>query len=81
MEKDLSAIEEQLDRLQRESELRQAELKQLAAALPEATSRRALVTSMFSSIANAPNKPLVLKRTILKVLRTPVDLVRRRRTA
>lgn len=70
-------IEARLDELQRESELRQVELKALAAALPEATSRRAMTKSMVASIVHAPNKPLVAKRVILKVLRTPVELFHR----
>lgn len=72
-------LEAQLDELQRESEARRSELKAIALELPEATSRRALVTSMFRSVAAAPNKSTVAKRAALKVLRTPADLVRRAR--
>ena len=79
MENDPDAIEARLDRLQAESERRRAELRELAASLPAATSRRALVRSMFASVARAPDKPLVAKRTILKVLCTPADLWRRLR--
>lgn len=77
---DAAAIEAQLDELQRESQERRAELRALAAELPEVTSRRALVTSMFRSVAEAPDKPLVAKRVVLKVARTPSDVVRRLRT-
>ena len=73
-DQDVEAI---LDELQRESLERRAELRALAAQLPEATSRRALITSMFASVAAAPDKPTVAKRVLLKSLRTPVDLVRR----
>lgn len=73
-DQDVEAI---LDELQRESLERRAELRALAAELPEATSRRALITSMFASVAAAPDKPTVGKRVLLKALRTPVDLVRR----
>lgn len=73
-EQDVEAL---LDQLQRESLDRRAELRAIAAQLPEATSRRALIASMFASIAAAPDKPTVAKRVILKVLRTPADLVRR----
>ncbi len=66
------SIEARLDELQAESRLRQAELKALAEALPEVTSRRAMTKSMVASIVHAPNKPLVAKRVILKMLRTPV---------
>jgi hypothetical protein len=52
-------------------------LKALAAAMPEATSRRAYLRAMVRSVRNAPDKPLVAKRVVLKVLRTPSELVRR----
>lgn len=73
-------VERQLDELQRESQLRRAELRSLAAELPEATSRRALVSSMFRSVATAPNKLSVAKRAFMKALRSPAELVRRTRT-
>jgi hypothetical protein len=76
---DQVAIEARLDELQRESVLRQAELKALAAALPAVTSRRAMTKSMVASIVHAPDKLLVVKRVVLKVLRTPVDLFHRAR--
>jgi hypothetical protein len=78
-DRDVATIEQRLDELQRESEQRRAELRALAAQLPEATSRRALVRSMASSVVHAPDKPQVAKRVFLKVVRTPVDLVRRSR--
>lgn len=74
---DVAAIELRLDELQRESEQRRADLRALAAELPAATSRRALVKSMTVSVLRAPDKPMVAKRVALKVARTPVDLVRR----
>lgn len=77
---DAAVIEARLDELQRESQERRAELRALAAELPEVTSRRALVSSMFRSVAEAPDKPLVAKRVVLKVARTPSDVVRRLRT-
>jgi hypothetical protein len=72
-----AVLEARLDELQRESEERRAELRALAAQLPVVTSRRALVRSMVGSIVHAPDKPLVAKRVVLKVLRTPGDLARR----
>jgi hypothetical protein len=75
-----SEVEELLDQLQRESQERRRELQELAAELPVATSRRALVRSMFASVADAPDKPLVVKRVALKILRQPAELVRRMRT-
>ncbi|HUF98863.1 MAG TPA: hypothetical protein VMM60_12110 [Ilumatobacter sp.] len=75
-----AALEAQLDELQRESEARREELKALAAAMPEATSRRLLVKQMVSELVHAPDRTSVAKRAILKVLRTPTDLVRRVRS-
>ena len=72
-------IEQQLDELQRQSQERRAELREIAAELPEAISRRALVSSMWRSIAQAPDKPMVARRVAIKVLRAPADLVRRNR--
>ena len=78
-EVDVTAIEARLDELQRESEERRRELRSLAAELPEATSRRALVRAMASSVLHAPDRPMVAKRTVLKLLWTPADAVRRLR--
>jgi len=77
---DREAVERRLDELQRESEVRRAELRALAAELPEATSRRALVRSMVGSIVHAPDRRLVAKRAVLKLLRTPSDLIHRLRS-
>lgn len=72
-------IERRLDELERESQARRAELRAIAAALPEATSRRAVLKSIASDLRHAPDRQLVAKRVVLKVLRTPADLVRRLR--
>jgi cell division septum initiation protein DivIVA len=69
-------IEARLDELQRESQERRAELRALAADLPQATSRRAVLASMVRSVRDAPDKPVVVKRVVLKVLRAPADIVR-----
>lgn len=69
-------IELRLDALEAESKQRREELKALAAALPEATSRRAYLSAMAKGIAAAPDKPTVAKRVVGKVLRAPADLVR-----
>jgi hypothetical protein len=74
------AIEARLDELQHESQERRAELRALAAQLPEATSRRALVRAMAGSVVHAPDRPLVAKRVVLKLARTPADLLRRLRS-
>lgn len=69
-------IEARLDELQRESQERRAALRELAADLPAATSRRTVVVAMWRSVVEAPDKGLVAKRVALKILRTPADLVR-----
>lgn len=74
------SIEAQLDQLQRESEERRRELQAIAAALPQVTSRRAVLRDMARSVVDAPDKPLIVKRGVLKVLRTPTDIVRRLRS-
>jgi hypothetical protein len=76
---DADAIERRLDDLQRESEVRRAELRSLAEQLPDVTSRRAIARSMASSVVHAPDRTLVAKRVALKLARTPADLVRRLR--
>ena len=73
----LAEIEARLDELQHESQARRAELRALAVDLPAATSRRAMVRAMVGSIVHAPDKPMIAKRAVLKVLRTPADLFRR----
>lgn len=75
-----AAIEAQLDDLQRESEARRRELRDIAAALPQATSRRLLVTQMTRELVRAPDRVSVAKRAALKVARTPTDVYRRART-
>lgn len=70
-------LEARLDALEAESKARREELKALAEALPEATSRRAYLSAMVKGIAAAPDKPTVVRRVVTKVLRTPVDLLRR----
>jgi hypothetical protein len=68
-----------LDELERESLARRDELRAIAASLPAATSRRAVLTSMVRDLGDAPDKPTVLRRVVRKLLRTPGDLLRRRR--
>ncbi len=74
-----AAIEARLDELQRESEVRRSELREIAAALPQATSRRLLVTQMARELVHAPDRVSVAKRAALKVLRTPTDVYHRLR--
>lgn len=72
-----SDLEARLDALERESQERRAELRAIAASLPEATSRRALFRSLAADFRNNPDRTLAVKRIVLKVLRLPADLVRR----
>lgn len=72
-------IERRLDALEQESKARRAELRAIAATLPEATSRRALFRALAADFRHQPERGLVVKRAVLKVLRTPADLVRRAR--
>jgi hypothetical protein len=70
-------IERRLDALEQESKQRRAELRAIAASLPEATSRRALFRSLVTDLRDAPDRRLVAKRVVLKALRSPADLIRR----
>jgi len=74
-----AAIEARLDEMQRESEQRRRELRDIAAALPQATSRRLLVKQMTRDLLTAPDRVSVAKRGVLKVLRTPTDALHRLR--
>lgn len=75
-------LDARLDALEQESKERRAELRAIAASLPEATSRRALFRSLASDFRHQPERGLVVKRMVLKIVRTPADLARtaRRRT-
>jgi len=75
-----AAIEARLDELQRESEARRAELREIVAALPQATSRRLLVRQMVRELASAPDRVSVAKRGALKVARTPTAVYHRLRS-
>lgn len=74
-----AAIEARLDELQRESEQRRAELRDILAALPQATSRRRLVVQMVREVVGAPDRVSVAKRALLKVARTPTAAYHRLR--
>jgi ABC-type Fe3+/spermidine/putrescine transport system ATPase subunit len=76
---DVDEIEARLAALQRESEARRRELRDIAAALPQATSRRVLVTQMTRELLVAPDRVSVAKRAVLKVARTPSDVYHRMR--
>jgi hypothetical protein len=66
-----ATIEERLDELQRESELRRRELREIAAQLPAGLSRRALLRSMAADFWHAPGKLDVVSRAARKAGRAP----------
>lgn len=72
-------VERRLDELEAQSKARREELRDLIAQLPAATSRRAYLRAMVTGFASAPDKPTVARRVVVKILRTPADLVRRLR--
>ena len=68
---------DELGQLRAESRTRQAELARIAAELPAVASRRAIVAEMLRDLTRAPEKATVLRRVVVKILRTPADLLRR----
>ena len=64
------SVEEQLDALQRESERRRAELREIAAQLPEALSRRAILRRIAGDVRHAPDKGDLAGRAVRKAGRT-----------
>lgn len=73
-------LEARLDALEAESKARRAELRALLEQLPQATSRRLLVTQMTREILTAPDRVSVAKRGVLKIARTPTAVYRRATT-
>jgi hypothetical protein len=64
-------VEAQLDELQRQSEARYQELQAIAAQLPAALSRRAVLRTMAVDFRYAPGKADVFRRALLKLARVP----------
>jgi hypothetical protein len=64
------SVEEQLDALQRASEDRRAELREIAAELPEALSRRAILRKIAGDIRHTPEKGDIAGRAGRKAGRT-----------
>ena len=73
-------VEAQLDELQRQSEARYQELQAIAAQLPAAMSRRAVLRTMAIDFRYAPGKTDVLPRALLKLARLPREAYRRVRS-
>lgn len=65
------SVQARLDELQRESERRRVELREIAAQLPAAMSRRAILRSVAADIRRAPNKGEIVKRGLRKLGRAP----------
>lgn len=61
------SVEELLDDLQRESDQRRVELREIAAQLPAAMSRRAVLRSVVVDIRRAPNKGDIVTRAVRKL--------------
>jgi hypothetical protein len=65
------SVEERLDELQRQSEQRSRELREIAAQLPAAISRRALLKAVAADLRSAPGKADIVVRAWRKAVRTP----------
>lgn len=61
------SVEELLDDLQRESEQRRIELREIATQLPAAMSRRAILRSVAADVRRAPNKRDMVTRAVGKL--------------
>ncbi len=70
------SIEERLDELQRESEQRRQELREIAAELPAALSRRQLLRAIVVDIRQAPARGSIASRAVTKAARAPRKLYR-----
>ena len=68
---DQKTVEQLLDELQRESEHRRAELREIAAELPAAMSRRAILRGIAADVRNAPEKGAIITRAVRKIGRAP----------
>jgi hypothetical protein len=71
-----STVIEQLDSLQRASEERRAELREIAAQLPDAMSRRAILRAIARDFRHAPDKGHIAGRAIRKLGRMFVRAAR-----
>jgi hypothetical protein len=67
----------QLDMIEAESNVRRDELRRIAAELPATVSRRALVRAMVTDFRAAPNKGMIARRGLSKLLRAPLHAAKR----
>ncbi|NND73418.1 MAG: hypothetical protein HKN44_00265 [Ilumatobacter sp.] len=72
-----ASIDARLAALERASDQRSAELRELAAAIPPAISRRALVHGAARDLRAAPNKGEIARRGVRKLVWAPMSLARR----
>jgi hypothetical protein len=79
MPDDTDAIERTLDELQLESEQRRQELREIAAQLPAAVGRRAMLRAMAVDFRHAPGKADLVLRAVRKLARAPRGAYRRAR--
>jgi hypothetical protein len=66
-----SSVEQRLDELQRLSEERRRDLREIAAELPAGLSRRAILRSMADDLLRAPDKADIVVRAWRKAARAP----------
>lgn len=72
----VESAEQALAALKIEAQERRAEVRTLAADLPAAMSRRAVLGGMFRDVVHHPDKPGVVRRAIAKLGRAPRKLAR-----
>lgn len=74
------AVIARLDELQRESEQRTAELREIAAQLPAVVGRRAMIRTLVGDAALNPNKREIVRRAFGRLARMPRAVLRRLRS-
>ncbi len=77
MSPDDASIEARLAALEQESAERAAKLRALAAEVPAAVSRRALLTGAVGDLRAAPNKGEIVRRGMRKLAWAPLSAARR----
>lgn len=68
------ALEARLDALQRESETRSAELREIASKLPAVVGRRAMIRTLVGDVATNPAKGELARNASAPLLRLPRQL-------
>lgn len=78
-EKSTDVVLQEIEELRTASRQREAALRDIAAQLPAAVSRRAVLGAMVNDLRSVPDRRSVAKRVVAKILRTPSDLIARRK--